>query len=48
MIGQVDVLRDQMVSTNMVADFEVADDQPVPPMFGPMMRRGYLHGRPGF
>src|SRR6266516_3416746 len=48
MIGQVDVLRDQMVSTGMVADVEVADDQPMPPMFGPMMRRGFLHGRPGF
>jgi hypothetical protein len=42
MIGQVDMLRDQMVSTSMVAD-----DQPMPSMFGPMMRRGFLHGRPG-
>jgi ATP-dependent 26S proteasome regulatory subunit len=45
MSGQVDVLRDQMVSTSMVADAEPFDDQPVPPMPGPMMGRGFMHRR---
>ncbi len=43
MSGQVDVLRDQMVSTSMVADAESFDDQPVPPMPGPMMGRGFIY-----
>jgi ATPase family associated with various cellular activities (AAA) len=45
MIEQVDVLRDQMVSTSMAADVEPTDDQLVPPMFGPMMGRGFMHRR---
>jgi hypothetical protein len=48
MSGQVDVLRDQMVSTSMVADAESFDDQPVPPMPWPMMGSGFMHGRPRF
>jgi len=45
MSGQVDVLRDQMMSTSMVADAEPFDDEPVPPMPGPMMGRGFMHRR---
>src|SRR5699024_1374208 len=48
MIEQVDVLRDQMVSTSMVADVEPTDDQLLPPMFGPMMGRSFMHRRPPF
>ena len=48
MSGQVDVLHEQIVSTGMVADVEPFDDQPVPPMTGPMIGRGFMRRRPRF
>jgi len=47
MAGQVNVLRDQMVSAHTLADFESPEDQPVPPMFGPGMMRHFIRGLPG-
>ncbi len=45
MSGQADVLHEQIVSTSMLADVEPFDDQPMPPMPGPMMGRGFMHNR---
>ncbi len=47
MAGQVNVLREQMVSAHTLADFESPEDQPVPPMFGPGMIRHIMRGMPG-
>lgn len=48
MIGQVSVLRDQMVSISTLTDIELADDQPIPPIFGPMTGRGFIYRGPRF
>ena len=47
MAGQVNVLREQMVSAHTLTDFESPEDQPVPPMFGPGMIRHIMRGMPG-
>ena len=45
MMKQVSVLREQMMSTNMLLVPEAADEQSMPGMFGPMgMRFGRIQG----
>lgn len=46
MTGQVNVLRDQMVSANTLVGDEPPEDQSMPPGFESMMRRHIIYGRP--
>ena len=46
MTGQVNVLREQMISANTLVGDEPAEDQSMPPGFESMMRRHIIHGQP--
>lgn len=46
MTGQVNVLREQMISANTLVGDEPAEDQSMPPGFGSIRERHFIYGRP--
>ena len=46
MTGQINVLREQMISSNTLVGDESAEDQSMQPGFGSMMRSHIIYGRP--
>jgi len=46
MTGQVNVLREQMISANTLVGDEPAEDQSMPGSIGTMTRTHFIYGRP--